>query len=106
VARQAGLKVIVCTLSPWNAFESAPGVVAYTPTLDSVRLQVNSYLRTSTEFDGIIDFDAALRDPANPTKLRPEWDSGDHIHPNDAGNEAMAKAVPLDLLLADDSDED
>ncbi|MFC7242253.1 SGNH/GDSL hydrolase family protein [Catellatospora aurea] len=106
VARQSGLKIIVCTLSPWNAFESAPGVVAYTPILDSVRLQVNSYIRTSTDFDGVIDFDAALRDPANPTKLRPEWDSGDHIHPNDAGNEAMAKAIPLDLLLADDSDED
>jgi lysophospholipase L1-like esterase len=106
LARQSGLKIIVCTLSPWNAFESAPGVVAYTPTLDSVRLTVNSYIRTSTDFDGVIDFDAALRDPANPTKLRAEWDSGDHIHPNDVGNEAMAEAIPLDLLLDDDEDED
>ncbi|MDI1463956.1 GDSL-type esterase/lipase family protein [Catellatospora sp. KI3] len=105
LAHQSDLKIVVCTLSPWNAFESAPGVVAYTPTLDSVRLTVNSYIRTTTDFDGVIDFDAVLRNPADPSKLRPEWDSGDHIHPNDKGNEAMAAAIPLDLLLLDE-DED
>ncbi|HEU4421665.1 MAG TPA: SGNH/GDSL hydrolase family protein, partial [Pilimelia sp.] len=45
--------------------------------------------------------DLLLRDPASPSKLRPGWDSGDHIHPNDAGNEAMADAVSLDMLLDD-----
>jgi lysophospholipase L1-like esterase len=60
---------------------------------------VNSYLRTTSDFDGLIDFDRVLRDPAAPTKLRANWDSGDHIHPNDDGNAAMADAVPLDMLL-------
>ncbi|MBB5872578.1 lysophospholipase L1-like esterase [Allocatelliglobosispora scoriae] len=106
LAKADGIRVLVATLSPWNGFESAPGVVTYTPSLDSVRLAVNSYIRTTTDFDGIIDFDMALRNPADPTKLRPEWDSGDHIHPNDAGNEAMAKAIPLDLLLWDAGDKD
>jgi lysophospholipase L1-like esterase len=98
-AKLAGLRVYVCTIMPWKAYSSAPDVINYTPELDSIRLTVNSYIRTGSDFDGIIDFDAAMHDPADPTKLRPEWDSGDHIHPNDAGNEAMAKAVPLDLLL-------
>lgn len=98
-AKLAGLKVFICTIMPWNAYQSNPDVVNYTPELDSIRLTVNSYIRTGSDFDGYIDLDVALRDPANQTKLRPEFNSGDHIHPNDAGNEAMAKAVPLDLLL-------
>jgi lysophospholipase L1-like esterase len=98
-AHAAGLKIYICTLSPWNGWQSTPDVVNYTPELDSIRLSVNSYIRTGSDFDGYIDMDVALRDPANPTKLRPEWDSGDHIHPNDTGNEAMAKAVPLEFVL-------
>ncbi len=98
-AKLAGLKVYVCTIMPWNAYSSAPDVINYTPELDSIRLTVNSYIRTGSDYDGVIDFDAALRNPSDPTKLRTEWDSGDHIHPNDAGNEAMAKAVPLEMLL-------
>ncbi len=97
-AHQAGLKIFVCTISPWNAF-AIPPVTYYTPELDTTRLTVNSYLRTTKDFDGIIDFDRLLRDPADPTKLRPDWDSGDHIHPNDAGNAAMATAVPVKPLL-------
>jgi lysophospholipase L1-like esterase len=99
LAHQAGLRIFVCTLMPWNGFAAAPGATTYTPTLDSVRLAVNSYIRTNTDFDGIIDLDGAMRDPASPTRLRPAWDSGDHIHPNAEGNEAMANAVPLVLLL-------
>jgi lysophospholipase L1-like esterase len=99
LAHQAGLRIFVCTLMPWNGFAAAPGATTYTPTLDSVRLAVNSYIRTNTDFDGIIDLDGAMRDPASPTRLRPAWDSGDHIHPNAEGNEAMANAVPLELLL-------
>lgn len=98
-AKQAGKRVYICTLMPWSGYQQTPDVVNYTPELDSIRLTVNSYIRTGTDFDGYIDMDAVMRDPANPTKLKPEWDSGDHIHPNDAGNEAMANAVPLDMLL-------
>ena len=99
LAHESGLRILVCTLMPWNGFAARPGAVTYTPTLDSVRLAVNAYIRTNSDFDGVIDLDKAMRDPANPTKLRPAWDSGDHIHPNVAGNEAMANAVPLQVLL-------
>ncbi|MHB9052020.1 MAG: SGNH/GDSL hydrolase family protein, partial [Thiomonas delicata] len=54
----------------------------------------------SHAFDGVIDFDAALRDPAQPSRLLPRFDSGDHVHPSDAGYAAMAAAVPLGLLQA------
>jgi lysophospholipase L1-like esterase len=98
-AHASGLKIYICTLSPWNGFQQRPDVINYTPELDSIRLTVNSYIRTSTDFDGYIDMDAALRNPADPTKLKPEWDSGDHIHPNDIGNGIMASAVPKDFVL-------
>lgn len=98
LSRQAGLQIYVCTIMPWNAFASGEDV-KYSPELDSIRLTVNSYIRTSTDFDGIIDMDAAMRNPADPTKLLPEYDSGDHIHPNDVGNQAMADAVPIGMLL-------
>jgi lysophospholipase L1-like esterase len=99
LAHESGLKIFACTIMPWDAYAVPGGAVQYTPALDSIRLQVNSYLRTTSDFDGLIDFDLVMRDPTAPTKLRATWDSGDHIHPNDVGNEAMAAAVPLDLLL-------
>ncbi len=69
------------------------------PEREAVREAVNQWVRTSGAFDGVIDFDAALRDPAQPTRLLPRLDSGDGTHPNDAGYAAMADAVPLPLLL-------
>jgi len=60
---------------------------------------VNRWIRTRGAFDGVVDFDAALRDPARPGMLRREFDSGDHIHPSDAGYAAMADAVPLKTVL-------
>jgi lysophospholipase L1-like esterase len=59
---------------------------------------VNQWIRTSGRFDGVIDFDAAIRDPANPLRMLPAYDSGDHLHPNDAGYQAMANAVNLTLF--------
>jgi lysophospholipase L1-like esterase len=58
----------------------------------------NQYIRTSGAFDAVIDFDAAVRDPAHPTRLLPAFDSGDHLHPNDAGYLAMADAIDLRLF--------
>ncbi|WP_343076488.1 SGNH/GDSL hydrolase family protein [Jiangella mangrovi] len=55
-------------------------------------------MRTSGAFDAVIDFDAVLRDPADPQRIRPEYDSGDHLHPGDAGYQAMADAVELSVL--------
>lgn len=70
----------------------------YTAAGEAKRQAVNEWIRTSGEFDAVIDFDAALRDPANPLRLRPEFDSGDHLHPNDAGYELMAEAIDLSLF--------
>ena len=68
------------------------------PDAEAKRLAVNSWIRTSSTFDGIVDFDAAVRDPADPSRFLPAYDSGDHLHPNDAGYQAMADAIDLNLL--------
>ena len=61
---------------------------------------MNQWIRTSKAFDGVIDFDAATRDPNAPTRFKAEYDSGDHLHPNDAGYKAMADAVDVNLFKA------
>jgi len=63
---------------------------------------VNAWIRTSGEFDAVIDFDQVVRDPAHPTKLLPAFDSGDHLHPNDAGYKAMADSIDLRLFRGDE----
>jgi lysophospholipase L1-like esterase len=65
---------------------------------------VNAWIRTSGEFDAVIDFDKVVRDPQNPTKILPAFDSGDHLHPNDAGYKAMADSIDLRLFRTDDDD--
>jgi len=94
--KEHGAVSLVATLAPYKG-NGGPGV--WTPEKDATRQAVNAYLRGSDEFDGVIDFDAVLRDPADPAQLRPAYDSGDHIHPNDLGNKAMADAISLQLLL-------
>ena len=87
-----GLRVIGGTLTPFG------GSSNYSEELEGVRLAVNQFIRTGGAFDAVVDFDAALRDPADPHRMRPEYDSGDHLHPKDAGYKAMAAAVRLDRL--------
>lgn len=87
-----GIKMLVCTITPIE------GYVGFTPAREAVRQQVNAFLRASTEFDAVVDVDAALRDPAQPTRLLPAYDSGDHIHPSDAGNQAFANTIPLNKI--------
>ncbi|MDQ7980892.1 SGNH/GDSL hydrolase family protein [Paraburkholderia sp. SARCC-3016] len=87
-AHARGVRVIGATLTP----ASLPS------QRESTRLAVNQWIRTGRAYDGVVDFDAALRDPAYPSQLRRAFDSGDHIHPNDAGYAAMADAIPLQLL--------
>jgi lysophospholipase L1-like esterase len=89
-----GLRIIGGTLTPFG------GSGNYTDELEGVRAAVNQFIRTSGAFDAVVDFDAAVRDPANPLQLNPAYDSGDHLHPKDAGYQAMAKAVRLDRLTA------
>ena len=85
----AGVRVVVGTMTPWQGWRT------YTPEREEIRLAVNRFIRTAGIFDGVVDFDAALRDPANQGAMLPAYDSGDHLHPNDAGYHAMAQAVDL-----------
>ncbi|MEO6089501.1 MAG: SGNH/GDSL hydrolase family protein [Umezawaea sp.] len=70
----------------------------YSPENDAARQTVNRWIRTSGEYDGVVDFDRAVRDPNEPDRLLSAYDSGDHLHPNDTGMAAMAAAVPLRLF--------
>jgi lysophospholipase L1-like esterase len=91
-AHEKGIAVYGATLTPFE------GARYYSPEKDLVREAVNDWIRIRGEFDGVIDFDAAVRDPGHPSRLLPAFDSGDHLHPNDRGYEAMANAVPLTLF--------
>jgi lysophospholipase L1-like esterase len=86
-AHEHGIKVFGSPLTP---FEGAP---YYSDHGNETRQTVNQWIKTSHAFDGVIDFEAVVKDPAHPNKMRPEYDSGDHLHPNDAGYKAMAEAV-------------
>jgi lysophospholipase L1-like esterase len=68
------------------------------PAHEAARETVNQWIRTSDKFDAVIDFDAVMRDPQNPSHLLPAADSGDHLHPNEAGYEIMADAIDLKLF--------
>jgi lysophospholipase L1-like esterase len=96
MARQHGLQVIVTTLTPFERAEFAPGF--YTPRKDQVRQAVNAWIRSSGEFDAVVDLDLVLRDPHHPRRLAPQVDSGDHLHLNDRGYTRAAEAVPLSLF--------
>lgn len=63
-----------------------------------MRQAVNHWIRSSEQFDAVIDFDRAVRDPSHPSRILPAFDSGDHVHPNDDGMQAMANAISLDLF--------
>jgi lysophospholipase L1-like esterase len=95
-AHAAGVRIVGATISPFEHVEVIRGY--YSPQKEQVRQQVNAWIRSGGEFDGVIDFDAVLRDPKHPQQLRPDYDSGDHLHPNDTGYAAVAAAVPVGLL--------
>ena len=67
----------------------------YTAETEKIREGYNAWIRTTTLLDGVVDFDKVTRDPAHPQNFLPAYDSGDHLHPNDAGYQAMAEAIPL-----------
>jgi lysophospholipase L1-like esterase len=94
-AHEKGITVFGATLTP---FEPTTIANFYSPQKETVRQQVNQWIRNSGEFDAVIDFEAAVRDPAQPTRMLAAYDSGDHLHPNDAGMQAMANAIPLTLF--------
>ncbi|MDN3516589.1 SGNH/GDSL hydrolase family protein [Aquisalimonas lutea] len=98
-ARLHGVRVIGATLTPFeNALEGTPMDDYYDSAKDRLRGRINEWIRTSGAFDAVIDFDRQLRDPDEPARLRPVFDSGDHLHPGRVGNKAMADYVEPDLL--------
>jgi len=99
-AHRRGLRILGATLPPFaGALPGTPLDDYYQPDKDALRQQLNDWLRTDSPFDAVIDLDAALRDPADPSRIAAAYDSGDHLHPGDAGNRAMAEAVDLQVLL-------
>jgi len=94
-AHARGVRVIGATLLP---YQGAIDGRYYSDEGETKREAVNAFIRDSKEFDGVIDFDATVRDRANPLRFDPAYDSGDHLHPNDAGYAAMAAAIDLHLF--------
>ncbi len=88
-AHLRGIKVMGATLTPYGGagYSSEKG--------EEMREAVNTWIRTGGAFDAVVDFEAATRDPNNPKQFRREFDSGDHLHPSDAGYQAMADAIDL-----------
>jgi lysophospholipase L1-like esterase len=91
-AHARGIKVVGATLMPFQ------GHRGFTPQRETVRQQVNAEIRAGRVFDAVVDFDAALRDPYDPRRLRSEYDSGDHLHPSDRGYARMGEYFGLDAL--------
>ena len=91
-AHAHGIKVYFATILPYG------GSNYYRPAADAVRGQINAWIRTNKEADGFVDLDAATRDPAKPERMRAELQSGDWLHPNDAGYKVMGEAIDLKLF--------
>ncbi|MDR3751228.1 MAG: SGNH/GDSL hydrolase family protein [Terracidiphilus sp.] len=91
-AHEHGIKAFGATITPYGGagYSCAKG--------EQVREDVNNWIRTSGAFDGVIDFDKITQDPQNPTRFNPLYDSGDHLHPSDAGYKAMGDGVDLALF--------
>lgn len=91
-AHQRGIRVFGATLTPYM------GANYSSPQGEQARQAYNQWIRTSGVFDGVIDFDKITRDPAHANMFLPDYDSGDHLHPRDAGYKAMGEAVDLSLF--------
>jgi lysophospholipase L1-like esterase len=91
-AHARGLKIYGATLTPFE------GAAYWTAEGEAKRAALNQWIRTSRAYDAVIDFDAVIRDPGAPTKFLPQYNSGDNLHPNDAGYQAMGNAVDLSLF--------
>jgi lysophospholipase L1-like esterase len=88
-----GIKVVGCTLTPYQ------GAAYYSDKGEEIRTAYNNWIRTGRAFDAVVDFDKATQDPANPKQIRPAYNIMDHLHPNDAGYQAMADAVELGIFV-------
>jgi lysophospholipase L1-like esterase len=93
-AHERDIVVFGATITPFE------GAMYYSPEGEATRQAVNDWIRDSGAFDAVLDFDAVVRDPDQPTRILPEYDSGDALHINDAGYEAMAESIDLSLFAA------
>jgi len=100
-AHEQDLRVFIGTLTP---FEGSTIVGYYTPERETRRREVNKWIRTGLGFEAVIDFDKAIADPVHPARILPGYDSGDHLHLNDAGYQAMAGAIDLSLFRSKKGD--
>jgi lysophospholipase L1-like esterase len=91
-AHEHGIVAVGATITPFE------GAMYFSQEGEAIRQAVNDWIRTGRAFDSVIDFDDVVRDPGQPTRLLPAFDSGDHLHPNDAGFQAMAESIDLALL--------
>jgi lysophospholipase L1-like esterase len=99
-AHDHGLRFVGVTLTPFvDTFKGQPTFGYYTPEKEKIREAVNDWIRANKTADGLIDFDKVVEDSNNPKHINPAYDCGDHLHPNDAGYQAMSKAVDLNVLL-------
>ncbi len=95
-SRARGVKLIAATLTPFGNETYLPG--AWNPVREEHRIAFNDWIRNSGAFDGVVDFDAALRDPEHPTQMLPKYDCGDGLHPSDLGYCALGDAIDLALF--------
>jgi lysophospholipase L1-like esterase len=91
-AHAHGLRIVGATLTPYQGAKYA------TAKGEAIREAVNAFIRTPGNFDGVVDFDKATADPAHPLAFLPAYDSGDHLHPRDAGYKAMGESIDLSLF--------
>ncbi len=99
-AHARNVRLVVGTVPPFeHALQGTPFEGHYSLQKEAVREALNDWIRRTRAFDAVVDFDAVLRDPAHPTQLDPALDSGDHLHPGDAGYMRMAEAIDLNALL-------
>jgi len=95
-AHDRGMRIFGATQTPFGGAATIPGI--FSAEKEAQRKALNQWIRSSHAFDGVIDFEKVVLDPANPQRIRPAWDSGDHIHPNDAGYQAMGNSIDLSLF--------
>ena len=99
-AHTHNMRIIGATLTPFaDAFKGSPFEGYYTADKEKVRVAVNTWIRSSGAFDGVIDFDQVVKDPKSPTHIQATYDKGDHLHPQDDGYKAMAESIDLAVLI-------
>ena len=95
-AHDRGMKIFGATQTPFSGASTIPGM--FSAKKEAQRKALNQWIRSSHDFDAVLDFDKVVLDSANPERIRPAFDSGDHLHPNDAGYEAMGNSIDISLF--------